>query len=330
MRPTLLEASAGTGKTFSIKHLVLRFVAEEDVSVSRMLIMTFTRAATAELKARIQSHLSAMHGLMTGTFADSAVDAVLLEQRTRWAEQGRDPAVIVSRLRESLAQFDNAGIFTIHGFCQKVLEDRAFTSGSSIGFELVENVDDLVEEVVNEFIRTSLLQLSEREDRAAISDPGKWIEILKQLMAAPDDLVPSTIVSLPESPELAAAFQNFVKEAPKRLAQKKREARVKTFDDLLIELYERLRGDPAAAGSPALSVWCWWTNFRIPILFSTRASGASFCVSANRTPCGSWGILNRPSTVFAVPIWKPTCGHAAMWRRFIRRTEAVGSAASMP
>ena len=41
MRPTLLEASAGTGKTFSIKHLVLRFVAEEDVSVSRMLIMTF-------------------------------------------------------------------------------------------------------------------------------------------------------------------------------------------------------------------------------------------------------------------------------------------------
>ena len=232
MRPTLLEASAGTGKTFSIKHLVLRFVAEEDVSVSRMLIMTFTRAATAELKARIQSHLSAMHGLMTGTFADSAVDAVLLEQRALWAEQGRDPAVIVSRLRESLAQFDNAGIFTIHGFCQKVLEDRAFTSGSSIGFELVENVDDLVEEVVNEFIRTSLLQLSEREDRAAISDPEKWIEILKQLMAAPDDLVPSTIVSLPESPELAAAFQNFVKEAPKRLAQKKCEARVKTFDDL--------------------------------------------------------------------------------------------------
>ena len=142
-----------------------------------------------------------MHGLMTGTFADSAVDAVLLEQRALWAEQGRDPAVIVSRLRESLAQFDNAGIFTIHGFCQKVLEDRAFTSGSSIGFELVENVDDLVEEVVNEFIRTSLLQLSEREDRAAISDPEKWIEILKQLMAAPEDLVPSTIVSLPESPE---------------------------------------------------------------------------------------------------------------------------------
>lgn len=171
MRPTLLEASAGTGKTFSIKHLVLRFVAEEDVSVSRMLIMTFTRAATAELKARIQSHLSAMHGLMIGTFADSAVDAVLLEQRALWVEQGRDPAVIVSRLRESLAQFDNAGIFTIHGFCQKVLEDRAFTSGSSIGFELVENVDDLVEEVVNEFIRTSLLQLCEREDRAAISDP---------------------------------------------------------------------------------------------------------------------------------------------------------------
>lgn len=251
MRPTLLEASAGTGKTFSIKHLVLRFVAEEDVSVSRMLIMTFTRAATAELKARIQSHLSAMHGLMTGTFADSAVDAVLLEQRALWAEQGRDPAVIVSRLRESLAQFDNAGIFTIHGFCQKVLEDRAFTSGSSIGFELVENVDDLVEEVVNEFIRTSLLQLSEREDRAAISDPEKWIEILKQLMAAPEDLVPSTIVSLPESPELAAAFQNFVKEAPKRLAQKKCEARVKTFDDLLIELYERLRGDPADAESRA-------------------------------------------------------------------------------
>ena len=119
-----------------------------------------------------------MHGLMTGTFADSAVDAVLLEQRALWAEQGRDPAVIVSRLRESLAQFDNAGIFTHSRVLSKGARRSSIHLGSSIGFELVENVDDLVEEVVNEFIRTSLLQLCEREDRAAISDPEKWIEIL--------------------------------------------------------------------------------------------------------------------------------------------------------
>ena len=56
--PTLLEASAGTGKTFSIKHLVLRFIVEAGIPINHLLVMTFTRAATAELKARIESHLT--------------------------------------------------------------------------------------------------------------------------------------------------------------------------------------------------------------------------------------------------------------------------------
>ena len=55
--PTLLEASAGTGKTFSIKHLVLRLIVEQEIPINSLLVVTFTKAATAELKSRIREHL---------------------------------------------------------------------------------------------------------------------------------------------------------------------------------------------------------------------------------------------------------------------------------
>ena len=61
---TLVEASAGTGKTFSIKHLVLRLIVEENIPVDKILVMTFTVAATAELKHRIEEHLRAVRMLL--------------------------------------------------------------------------------------------------------------------------------------------------------------------------------------------------------------------------------------------------------------------------
>ncbi len=82
--PTLLEASAGTGKTFSIKHLVLRLIVEEKMPINQLLVVTFTRAATAELKSRIREHLSEMLGFLTGHFSESEVDQKIVEQAEAW------------------------------------------------------------------------------------------------------------------------------------------------------------------------------------------------------------------------------------------------------
>ncbi len=98
-----LEASAGTGKTFAIEHLFVRLLLETDVQLPEILVVTFTRAATRELKMRIRA---------------------ALEKRTE------------KKVQKGLLLFDEAQIFTIHGFCQKILSELAFEAGA--GFDLAQ------------------------------------------------------------------------------------------------------------------------------------------------------------------------------------------------
>ncbi|MDO5531611.1 UvrD-helicase domain-containing protein [Sutterella sp.] len=250
-RPTLLEASAGTGKTYSIKHLVLRFVVEADIPVSRLLVMTFTRAATAELKVRVESHLSDALALLTGEGRQD-IDPILEDQRRHWNANGIDDDTAVERIRASLADFDNAGIFTIHGFCQKVIEDNAFSSGGSINFELADESDDLIEDAVRDYLRREVDGLSDQGDVRALvqSSIGDWVKRLKALALYPEALVDRVWETggAPVSAELDQALERFMREVPEKLRELKRTSRVKTFDDLLRELYDRLspKADPAA------------------------------------------------------------------------------------
>ena len=102
-KPALLEASAGTGKTYAIEHLSLRLLLEnEDLDFSSILVLTFTEKAAGELKEKIRNRLA-------------------------WRlTQGGLPAAAQARLKEAFLGFDRASIHTIHGFCQRVLRDYAF------------------------------------------------------------------------------------------------------------------------------------------------------------------------------------------------------------
>lgn len=112
--PHLLEASAGTGKTFSIEHIYVRLVLES-IEVEQILAVTFTRAATRELKARIRSNLEkALHLLRTHNPAWDYLHAYL------------DSPHAIRNLAGALASFDRCQIFTIHGFCYRMLQEFAF------------------------------------------------------------------------------------------------------------------------------------------------------------------------------------------------------------
>ncbi len=121
---TAIEASAGTGKTWQIASLVARLVAEEDVPIQRILAITFTEAASAELRDRIRRRLVAAEAVLGGAPppADDEVLAPLagLDTITREAQR--------ARLAQALADFDEAPISTIHGFCQRTLGQLAFES----------------------------------------------------------------------------------------------------------------------------------------------------------------------------------------------------------
>lgn len=117
----MIEASAGTGKTWTLAMLYLRLVLEQGLLPAQILVVTFTEAATAELRARLRQRLAdALAGLEHGP-TDDAELALLLSKVA-----GPDAA---DHLRAAIEGFDSASIHTLHGFCARVLADRGFSLG---------------------------------------------------------------------------------------------------------------------------------------------------------------------------------------------------------
>ncbi|MCX9488283.1 exodeoxyribonuclease V subunit beta [Vibrio cholerae] len=157
----LIEASAGTGKTYTIAGLYLRLVlghgcAEtrhaHPLSVDQILVVTFTEAATAELRDRIRRRL---HDARLA-FARGASDDPLL--RSLLAEF-IDHNLAVSLLLSAERQIDEAAIFTIHGFCQRMLTQNAFESGSRFENEFVTDESRLKAQVVADYWRRQFYPL---------------------------------------------------------------------------------------------------------------------------------------------------------------------------
>ncbi len=156
-RHYLLEASAGTGKTFSIQNIVVRLLIEshgkdEPLLLPQILVVTFTRAAVRDLKFRIRSNieqalLHLQEWLSQGTVNDSAPDYL-----RAYMEQGEEA---VQRVRQSLLQalfaFDQGQILTIHAFCGRLL--KQFALESDWGFHSFSNEELLPESEVFAIIR---------------------------------------------------------------------------------------------------------------------------------------------------------------------------------
>ncbi|WP_300669705.1 exodeoxyribonuclease V subunit beta [Desulfoluna sp.] len=142
----LIEASAGTGKTYTIAALYLRLVVEEKMSVDRILVVTFTEAATQELAERIRERLREALHFLEGTPNDDSLYASLFPDGAAHNDAAR-------RLRTALRNFDEAAIFTIHGFCRRLLSDHAFESGSPLDMELVTDLSHLKQRAVQDYYR---------------------------------------------------------------------------------------------------------------------------------------------------------------------------------
>jgi exodeoxyribonuclease V beta subunit len=126
----LIEASAGTGKTYTISTLVLRLLLGhggdgafyEPLAIDKILVVTFTEAATAELRGRIRARIHEARLAFLGGESADPVLALLLKAST-------DPASDAKRLLAAEQNMDQAAVFTIHGFCQRMLKQHAFESG---------------------------------------------------------------------------------------------------------------------------------------------------------------------------------------------------------
>jgi exodeoxyribonuclease V beta subunit len=146
---TVLEASAGTGKTFTIAALAARYVAR-GVRLERLLLVTFTRIATGQLRERVRERLVSTESALSQVLAgrgDPGGDRIvtlLAEGPVDEVYERRD------NLARAVADFDAATIATTHGFCQEVLRGLGVAGDHDADATLVENLDDLVTEVVDD------------------------------------------------------------------------------------------------------------------------------------------------------------------------------------
>jgi exodeoxyribonuclease V beta subunit len=152
----LIEASAGTGKTTALCQLYARFVVESGHEVGSILLVTFTRAAVAEVRLRIRERLASLAKLYPleddSSLAPDESDALTAELWQRW--RNLKASEVGQRLHQALAQFDQAAILTIHGFCQRVLSECPLETQSPLG-----EVDSgFADTVLDEFARDFYVQ----------------------------------------------------------------------------------------------------------------------------------------------------------------------------
>ena len=151
----LIEASAGTGKTWTIAGLYLRLVLERRLLPEQILVVTFTKAATAELRERLRTRLAHMLRRIDAGQCDEAFCDALYEAQGLTDDDKRADARRL--LVAALHGFDQAAIYTIHGFCQRALADRAFASGLPFALELVPDPSAVLEQVVADFWRRKIV-----------------------------------------------------------------------------------------------------------------------------------------------------------------------------
>jgi len=186
----LIEASAGTGKTWNLCGLYLRLLLERGLEVQRILVVTFTNAATAELRQRIRdrivemlTHLRAGSAAGSDPFVPRLVDALR-------SVHGLADGELIARLELALQTFDEAAIFTIHGFCQRALADTPFAAQMPLALELVQDDAEFVSEAANDFWRRRVAGDTIDPAFAALlvarkDSPARFARLLERHLAKP-------------------------------------------------------------------------------------------------------------------------------------------------
>jgi exodeoxyribonuclease V beta subunit len=267
---TVLEASAGTGKTYSLAGLATRWVAEHGVKASQLCIVSFTELATAELRGRVRDRIAGaaswLASDMTGP-SDDVLDAIA--DVSEFPEQEHDRVLTQRRvnLEIALSEFDGASISTIHGFCTRVLA----IGGRDISAPLTADNADVAEVVTDHLLREF------GTSGTPPASPGVILDAVRARLHLPD----AQMWTLPREPSapggprdiwfdasgvqvskklndnqqgqadtvdaLAALVETLAREVRSRRAS----SRVRTYDSLLTDARDLLR-DPGTARGPAV------------------------------------------------------------------------------
>ena len=233
-----IEASAGTGKTYALAALAVRFIAEGAVSASELLVVTFTRAATNELRAKVRERLVEVAGYLASPDPPPTDDALV----TRLA--ARDDPELLERVQRAITEFDAATVTTIHGFAAQVLGALGVSAGADPGARLAADSTGVITEACADVLVGA----------AAAGCPADLLPRLETLVSAtriadgrPDlALVPTD--GQPGATATQLILADLVGASVRAVSDRRRRAGTLSFDDLIVQLRDAL-GEPGARGA---------------------------------------------------------------------------------
>lgn len=237
---TVLEASAGTGKTFALAGLVTRFIADGVGRLDEMLLITFSKAASRELRERVRCQIVEAVGALDGSLPGDSND--LLAHLTAGGDAER--AERCGRLRDALADFDAATICTTHQFCHLVLKSLGVAGDTDTGATLVESLDDLVGQIVDDLY---LAHFGSQRDEVALSHR----EALALARAIVEDPCAQLRPLHPDPRSVAGVRLRFATDVLDQLELRKRRLGIFSYNDLLNRLAGALESPAGSADSAA-------------------------------------------------------------------------------
>ena len=232
----LIEANAGTGKTYTITALTVRLLTETDATIEQILVVTFTKAAVADLKTKIYERLIEMRAALDGE--ESKTDFV----RNYLAKGLPDNAK--QKIDAAIRDFDMNGISTIHGFCQKMLTENSFGGNIAFGTKLAGDASSLLKRPVQDYWRKRMYGIRPEFAELMMGEtPDDMVKFVKNMMENPS----MRIINRPSVTE--EEIQSAQVKISAAFAQVKNTLCDCDVPKMIQEIYSNLNGRTYAKGS---------------------------------------------------------------------------------
>ena len=242
-----IEASAGTGKTYALANLALRYIAEEGLTIDQMLIVTFTRAAAADLRDRVRKRLVEAEAVLAESnpsAASAASDEVLVLLASADRESRHQ------RILKAIENFDTATVTTIHGFVSQTLTQLGIEANGNMDAELISDTDTLLNQVIADCLVSAVV--ADKVPLDQLPDEKKLSAMAKKVLGNHGiDLLPEA-EDLPDDTEAtikARQWRKILDQVIAETVRRRRDTGTMSFDDLLTQLRDAVKSDPLTAAT---------------------------------------------------------------------------------
>jgi len=233
----LIEASAGTGKTYTIGLIVLRLLLEKLFTIERIILVTFTKAAAAELKKETSEKIIKAYDIWKNGSDEKNDLTAIIENAKKEKMQIKE-----ANLLDAIARIDELPVFTIHGFCERLLNEFAFEIGIYEEREIITDQSHIKDRVVADFWRREVQNI----DKAINISPAELSQSINAVLNHPaakicgEEYEPYPT----EEKKLKYAITHkLAKEVYEKLREEKRKLKVMDFNDLIENCHKAIKND---------------------------------------------------------------------------------------